>query len=103
MQCQQPSAGLPHKPFKRILFSVVLALIAIIMEIVDPVAREFIGFCIQRNGKEWPALYDEMCWVAGRRLFRGLGYAELRRLGLSLSLTSIDGTIRMVDTVVAEK
>ena len=73
------------------------------METLNPVAREFIIFCIQRNGNEWPALYDEMCWVAGRRLFRGLGYAELRELGLFLSLTNIDDTIRMVDAVIIEK
>jgi len=73
------------------------------METLNPVACEFIIFCIQRNGKEWPALYDEMCWVAGRRLFRGLGYAELRELGLFLSLTNIDDTIRMVDAVIIEK
>ncbi len=73
------------------------------METLNPVAREFIAFCIQRNGKEWPALYDEMCWVAGRRLFRGLGSAELRELGLLFSLTSIDDTIRMVDTVITGK
>jgi len=73
------------------------------METFNPVAREFIIFCIQRNGKEWPALYDEMCWVAGRRLFRGLGYAELRGLGLSLSLTGIEDTIRMVDAVTTGK
>jgi len=73
------------------------------METVNPVARDFILFCIQRHGKEWPALYDEMCWVTGHRLFRGLGYAELRRLGISLSLTNIEDTIRMVDIVTAEK
>jgi len=73
------------------------------METFNPVAREFIIFCIQRNGKEWPALYDEMCWVAGHRLFRGLGYAELRGLGLSLSLTGIEDTIRMVDAVTTGK
>ncbi len=73
------------------------------METVDPVVRDFILFCIQRQGKEWPALYDEMCWVAGRRLFRGLGYTDLRKLGLSFSLTSIEDTIRMVDTVAASK
>jgi hypothetical protein len=72
------------------------------METVDPVVRDFIRFCIQRQGQEWPALYDEMCWVAGRRLFRGLGYADLRKLGLSFSLTSIDDTIRIVDTVAAQ-
>jgi len=73
------------------------------METVDPVVRDFILFCVQRQGKEWPALYDEMCWVAGRRLFRGLGYADLRKLGLSLSLTSIEDTIRMVDTIATAK
>jgi hypothetical protein len=71
------------------------------METVDPVVRDFILFCVQRQGNKWPAIYDEMCWVAGRRLFRGLEYADLRKLGLSLSLTSIEDTIRMVDTVAA--
>ena len=73
------------------------------METVDPVVRDFILFCVQRQGKEWPAIYDEMCWVAGRRLFRGLSYTDLRKLGLSFSLTNIDDTIRMVDTVAASK
>jgi hypothetical protein len=73
------------------------------MQTVNSVVRDFILFCIQRQGKGWPALYDEMCWVAGRRLFRGLSYADLRKLGLSFSLTNIDDTIRMVDTVVARK
>ena len=73
-----------------------------LMETVNPVARDFILFCVQRHGKEWPALYDEMCWVAGRRLFSGLGYDELRKLGLSFSLTNIDDTIRMVDAVTAQ-
>ena len=71
------------------------------METVDPIVREFILFCMQRQGRGWPALYDEMCRVAGRRLFRGLGYAELREMGLSFSLTSIDATIKMVDAVAA--
>jgi hypothetical protein len=42
-----------------------------------------------------------MCRVAGQRLFRGLGYTDLRKLGLSFGLTDIDDTIRMVDTVAA--
>ena len=73
------------------------------MEIVDPAARDFILFCIQRQDKEWPALYDEMCWVAGHRLFRGLGYTELGKLGLSFSLTNIEDTIRLIDTVIAQQ
>lgn len=74
-----------------------------LVETINPIAHDFILFCIRRQGKEWPALYDEMCWVAGQRLFRGLDYAELRRQGLSLSLTDIENTIRMVDTVASEK
>ena len=72
------------------------------METLNPLARDFILFCVHRQGREWPALYDEMCRVAGRHLFRGLGYAELRELGVSLSLTSIEDTIRMVDIVMAQ-
>jgi hypothetical protein len=44
-----------------------------------------------------------MCWVAGHRLFMGLSYSDLRRLGLSFSLTNIKDTIRMVDAVTADK
>ena len=72
------------------------------METLNPVARDFILFCARRNQKEWPALYDEMCWVAGHRLFRGLGYADLKKVGISLSLTNIEDTIEMVDTVTAQ-
>ena len=72
------------------------------METVNPVLRDFILFCVDRHGKEWPGLYDEMCWVAGHHLFRGLGHAELRGLGLSLSLTNIEDTIRMIDSVIAQ-
>jgi len=73
------------------------------MEPLNPIARDFILFCIHRQEKEWPALYDEMCWVAGHHLFRGLGYAELRKLGFSLALTNIEDTIGMVDSVISEE
>jgi hypothetical protein len=71
------------------------------MPTVDPIVRDFILFCLQRQGKGWPALYDEMCRVAARRLFRGLGYAELKELGLSFGLTDLDDTIRLVASVAA--
>jgi len=74
-----------------------------LVETVNPVAHDFILYCVQRHGKEWPALYDEMCWVAGHRLFRGLGYAELRRAGISLSLSNIEDTIKMVNIIAAEE
>ena len=73
------------------------------MKTVNPVIRDFILFCVQRQGKAWPALYDEMCWVAGRRLFQGLSYADLGTMGLSFSLTNIEDTIRMVDTVTTNQ
>ena len=73
------------------------------MEQFNPIARDFIEFCVSRRGKEWPALYDEMCWVAGRRLFQGLGYAELRNLGLSFGLSNLENTLKLVDSVVAQE
>ena len=73
------------------------------METLNPIARDFVLFCTRRNQKEWPALYDEMCWVAGHRLFRGLGHAELKQTGLSLSLTSIEDTIKIVNAVTAQE
>ena len=72
------------------------------METVDPLAREFVLFCINRCGKEWPALYDEMCRVAGQRLFRGLGYDELRELGLSFGITRIDATVTVITSVIGK-
>lgn len=71
------------------------------MQILDPLAREFILFCVNRCGCEWPALYDEMCWVAGRRLFHDMGYAELNKMGISFGLNDIEDTIRMVDNAIS--
>ncbi len=67
---------------------------------IDPVVRDFILYCAQRQGSPtWPGIYDEMCRVAGQRLYQGLGYAELRSRGLSFSLSNIEDTIRKVDAV----
>ena len=65
------------------------------------VAGEFISLCQQRCGKEWPDFYDEMCWVAGRRLFRDMGYAELSEAGLSLSLCDVEETASLVAAVTS--
>lgn len=73
------------------------------MELLDPILVGFILFCVARRGKEWPALYDEMCWVAGRRMYQGLGYSELKGKGLSFGLGSIDRTIGMVNSVLASQ
>ena len=69
----------------------------------DPTLAGFILFCADRRGRKWPALYDEMCWVAGRRMYQGLGYVELKEKGLSLGLGSIDRTISMVDSILASR
>jgi hypothetical protein len=73
------------------------------MNSMDPQLKEFILFCIGRRGKNWPALYDEMSVVAGQRLFRGLGYAELKQIGLSLAASNIDNLIRFVEKVTSQK
>ncbi|MCX6004711.1 MAG: hypothetical protein NT082_03470 [Chloroflexi bacterium] len=65
--------------------------------------KEFILFCIERNGKEWPSIYDEMANVAGRRLFKGMGHSELKQLGLSLSLSNIDKLKRQVEQVISQR
>ncbi len=68
----------------------------------SPLIRDFILFCIERRGMEWPALYDEMARVAARRLFHGLGIAELKEFGLSLALDSLDETLEIVKQVVSQ-
>ena len=71
------------------------------MNSLDPQLRDFILFCVDRRGAEWPILYDEMAWVAGQRLFRGLGRTELKQLGLSLSLDGLDDTLELVSQVIS--
>jgi hypothetical protein len=71
------------------------------MNSTNPQLREFILFCVRRRGKNWPALYDEMARVAGQRLFKGLGYSELRQIGLSLAASNIDNLIRFVDQITS--
>ena len=40
------------------------------MNSLDPQLRDFILFCVDRRGADWPVLYDEMACVAGQRLFK---------------------------------
>jgi hypothetical protein len=72
------------------------------MNSIDPQLRDFILFCVDRRGADWPALYDEMAGVAGQRLFRGLGRTELKQLGLSLALDSLDKTLEQVKQAIAQ-
>ena len=66
------------------------------MEVISPQLRDFILFCARQRGSEWPTIYDEMAKVAGQRLFHGLGYHELKQLGLSFSLSNLDQTMKLV-------
>src|SRR2546428_1562641 len=55
-------------------------------ERIAQVAIDFITYCYERRGAGWPSLYDEMCYAAGNRLYRGLRYEELREAGLDFTL-----------------
>ena len=72
------------------------------MDDLSPQLRDFILFCANRHGAKWPVIYDEMTKVAGQRLFRGMGYPELKQLGLSFSLSSLDKTIELVKQVIPQ-
>jgi len=67
------------------------------MELSEQTAIGFVQFCQSRSHQQWPALYDEMCRVAAKRLYKGMGYAELRKVGLSFSLGGLDNTAKLLD------
>ncbi len=69
---------------------------------LNPQVRDFVLFCIERRGTEWPSLYDEMARVAAQRAFKGLGITELREMGLSLALDSLDKTYELVKQIVSQ-
>lgn len=56
---------------------------------VADMAIDFVAFCYQRDQREWPRLYDEMCYVASKRLYRGLGYDELKDAGVDLTFSGM--------------
>jgi hypothetical protein len=68
-------------------------------EKIAQVAIDFIVFCFERKGADWPVLYDEMCFVAGKKLYRGLGYEELKDAGLDFTLAGLARTSRLVNEV----
>ena len=70
---------------------------------INPRLKDFIRFCIARRGVDWPALYDEMAMVVSQRLYKGLGRSELRQLGLSLGLDSLEDTLRLIDEVISQE
>jgi len=73
------------------------------MSDIPPKLRDFVLFCAHRRTPEWPAIYDEMTRVAGRRLFQGLGRTELKQLGLCFSLSGVERTMQLVKDVTAQQ
>jgi len=69
----------------------------------DPDAIEFVRFCYRRRRVGWPELYDEMCAVAARGLYRGMGADELAGIGIGLALFDMPGLAGLAATVVAEE
>ena len=68
-----------------------------------PDAIEFVRFCYHRRRAGWPELYDEMCAVAGRGLFRGLSAEDLGGIGVGLSLFDMPALVSLAARVVAEE
>ena len=66
-------------------------------------AVEFVRFCYRRRRVGWPELYDEMCAVASRGLFRGWGKDELAAEGIGFSLFELNGLSALVSRVQIEE
>jgi hypothetical protein len=48
-------------------------------------------------------LYDEMCAVASRGIYRGWGFRELGEHGIAFGLTEMPGLARLVGIVAGEE
>ena len=68
-----------------------------------PDAIEFVRFCYRRRRVGWPELYDEMCAVAGRSLFRGYDADDLAGIGIGFSLFDMPALAVMAGRIVAEE
>jgi hypothetical protein len=69
----------------------------------DPDAVEFVRFCYRRRRVGWPELYDEMCAVAGRGLFRGYSADDLGEHGIGFSLFDMPALAVLAARIVAEE
>lgn len=69
----------------------------------DPEAAEFVRFCYRRRRVGWPELYDEMCAVAGRGLYRGYGTDDLAALGIGFSLCDMPALAVLARRIVEEE
>ena len=64
---------------------------------------EFVRFCYLRRRVSWPDLYDEMCMVAARGVFRGMTYEDLAEVGVSFTLYGLPPLVQLAHKVVAEE
>ena len=65
-------------------------------------ALDFVRFCYVRRGLGWPELYDEMCAVASRGLFRGWGPEELAEHGIAFGLFDMPSLSALAARIVDE-
>ena len=65
-------------------------------------AVEFVRYCYARRQVGWPELYDEMCAVAGRGLFRGWAPDALAEHGLGLGLSEMARLATIVNDLTAD-
>ena len=70
--------------------------------VVTADAVEFIRLCYARKRVGWPELYDEMCAVASRGLFRGWGPDELAENGVAFGLLEMSRLAAAANEIVAE-
>jgi hypothetical protein len=64
---------------------------------------EFVRFCYRRRRVAWPLLYDEMCAVAARGAYHGLGFAELAERGVTFCLSDMPRLTELLEQVIAEE
>jgi hypothetical protein len=91
----------PNRPQSLCFYPVGRPIVLLSMEL-DPKVIGFILYCT-RQEKQWPDLYDEMCRVAGQGLYQGLHYRDLRKMGLSFSLSGLGTTIQMIESVTESR
>jgi hypothetical protein len=66
-------------------------------------AAEFVRFCRNRRRVGWPELYDEMCAVAGRHLYRDWGLVELAEHGIRFTLGEMPRLAEIVGDIEREE
>jgi hypothetical protein len=74
-----------------------------VTRVPDPDAADFIRFCYRRRRVGWPELYDEMCAVAARGLFKGLGSEDLAAHGIGFALFDMPALAAMASGIIAEE